>query len=127
MTHPTPQYKCPSFYDDDHVLRDCTCGRCDQPTEDSIESGGNHTVVGTLANEELEELLGVTFYDDPKKHDAIKALVARESDKARREAILEAIAHFEAISPSSVMPAYGNARESAIIELKGLLLKGDTK
>ena len=24
----TKQYKCPSYYDDDGVLRDCTCGKC---------------------------------------------------------------------------------------------------
>lgn len=24
----TPQYKCPSYYDDDGKLQDCTCGGC---------------------------------------------------------------------------------------------------
>ena len=24
----TPKYLCPSYYDDDHILRDCKCGHC---------------------------------------------------------------------------------------------------
>lgn len=26
----TEQYKCQSYYDDDNVLQDCTCGKCDE-------------------------------------------------------------------------------------------------
>ena len=29
----TPMYKCQSYYDDDDVLHDCTCGRCGQEDE----------------------------------------------------------------------------------------------
>ena len=28
----TDQYKCPSYYDDDNILRDCTCGKCGETT-----------------------------------------------------------------------------------------------
>ena len=31
-TKKTEQCFCPSYYDDDNVLRDCTCGKCDNKT-----------------------------------------------------------------------------------------------
>lgn len=47
----TRQYQCPSYYDDDNVLRDCTCGKCNanspQPSEELqrliLASDGYHT------------------------------------------------------------------------------------
>jgi len=37
------QYKCQSYYDDDNILRDCTCGKC-KLTEElaKLEKGASH-------------------------------------------------------------------------------------
>lgn len=51
----------------------------------------------------------------------IQDLLTAEYKRGRQEAILEAIRHFEYISPSSLMPVPDSPRDSAISELKWLL------
>ena len=45
----TPKFLCPSYYDDDHILRDCKCGHCEDestiiPVTVKLRSGTKITV-----------------------------------------------------------------------------------
>lgn len=47
------QYTCPSYYDDEGVLRDCECGRCgDQPDNTQVELD---EILSAYAYQVLEE------------------------------------------------------------------------
>lgn len=59
----TEQYKCQSYYDDNNVLQDCTCGKCDKEEGKNIESQvallGCHLLRLGIAKKEKEEIVSL--------------------------------------------------------------------
>ena len=76
----TDQYKCQSYYDDNNVLQDCTCGKCAEPTP-SLDSSKNE-IWNTIESyvPDLSNQIGWGTMDS--LCDGLHALIIQESDKA---------------------------------------------
>lgn len=47
------QYKCQSYYDDEGILQDCTCGKCDPTTGAANTKDASTTTESTTTEEKL--------------------------------------------------------------------------
>lgn len=59
MKEETDMYKCPSYYDDDGVMKDCSCGRCEN--EDKVQKYARDYAGKVLDREDLLSILCSTY------------------------------------------------------------------